>query len=136
MGEPRLMDDLHCNGNSNPWCQVYELDTEPNPHSLTVLKLNYFLQVIVVALSAGAGFTSKEQEPDSLTAVTLVLLVYIDFLFFFLPSLYLMITNLWGLHIFPRISIWLIERFLPDMMWVVYSASIASLTIALFTTKK
>ena len=60
MGEPRYVDNLHCNANLDPFCEVYPLDEDPNKNSLRLLNMNYFLQVVLIFVSAGAGFTSQD----------------------------------------------------------------------------
>ena len=108
MGEPRWVDNVRCNPNLDPFCQVYELDIDPNNHNLRLLNMNYLLQILIVGLAAGAGEASWDDTFSDFSGTVLLILAEVSVLLFTLPSLFLGITNIFGLHIFPRVSIWLL----------------------------
>ena len=100
------------------------------------MTLDYLLQIVFVAFSAITGFTVDEEEINVAHIFVLIVVAYASYLFFLLPGLYLGVTNVFGLHIFPKVSIFLIQHFFPNVMWILYTFGIVGYSLALLTEEK
>ncbi len=125
--EPRLLDKIACNTMEHPDCDVYPM-TYPDPNSIFYLALNYILQIPILFVSAGAGFSGRE-EFGPVSSYTLMGLLQVDILVFLLPGLILLVLSFFPIS--ARVGTFLIDKWVSNAAPFVYLLGIILFTVAL-----
>mmetsp|Transcript_24898 Transcript_24898/g.33354 ORF Transcript_24898/g.33354 Transcript_24898/m.33354 type:complete len:134 (-) Transcript_24898:477-878(-) len=118
MIEARYLDNLKCNINIDSECDVYPLSHPVDANQLMLLGFNWILQLPVIWISAGAGFTGQDKFSKFGVRV-LVALMESAFFIFTIPGAILILLS-FGPFI-PKLGVWLIEAGVGNAAWVIYS---------------
>ena len=127
--EPRLIDNIKCNPNTHPDCEVYSMGID-RWTSLTELIINYAVQDGIVYLAAGAGMTAFD-DYNWATFDTLYSLLSINFILFTVPAFILTINKY--LHWFSGFCVKMIIKYVNNFAWIEYSLAVVFLLLDVFT---
>ena len=112
----RLVDYYQCNSNKDEDCEIYPVEM-PGPTDLKQLALNYILQLPLLYLVAGAGFTGRD-EFTSYSYSLLTSLAEVNVVLYLIPGIVLLGSSFFNL--IPDIAIWMIQ-FGPNYVgWMTY----------------